>query len=85
MPDLTEVKVQALLIATVLSIVSIIDLVNRWRNGYAYRQLRQIKHPNEMTKKILQECEPLLKPTWWHWGSCCVFVLSLAGLIIDSH
>jgi hypothetical protein len=85
MPDYRKMMYQILLIALVLSSIGIADMAYRWMNGKAYRELKKLKNPNQITINILNECEELLKPLWWHWALLVVFVCSIGGLIIDSY
>mgnify|MGYP003111256352 FL=1 len=85
MPNLGEITYQILLVALAISAIGVADMINRWKNGKAYRELRKLQNLSAMTTKILEECEPLLVPRWWHWTLLVVFVLSLGRLIIDSH
>jgi hypothetical protein len=85
MQDLGKIEIQALLIGVAISSMGVIDIINRWKNGKAYRELRKLKNKNQMTIKILKECEPLLKPQWWHWVLVTTFTLCLGRLIIDSY
>ncbi|HCB45456.1 MAG TPA: hypothetical protein DEP37_03400 [Algoriphagus sp.] len=85
MSNFGEVSYQFSLIILVISLIGIADMINRWKNGKAYRELRKLKNPNRMTVKILNECESLLRPQWWHWILLCMFTLSLWRIIIDSY
>ena len=82
MPNLG--KVEFLLVILALSGIGIADMINRWKNENAYRELRKLKNPSRMTTKLLDECERLLTPLWWHWALLFTFVLSLIGLAIDT-
>jgi hypothetical protein len=84
MPDIGKITA-ILLIGLVLSIMGVTNMINRWRNGKAYRELREIKNPTKLTVSILDQCERLLKPTWWNWASLITMTLCLVGLIIDSY
>ena len=83
MPDIGKVEI-LLAIAAVCSI-GVLDLINRWKNGEAYRKLKKIKNPSRMTLKILNECKQLLDPLWWHWAMLCLFIFSLLGIAIDTN
>ena len=77
-------KVELMLMAIALSGIGIIDMVNRWQNGKAYRELRKLENPSKMTTKLLDECEKFLEPLWWHWVFVVVFIFSILGLAIDT-
>jgi hypothetical protein len=82
MPDFG--KIEFLLTIAALSSIGVIDMINRWKNGHAYRELRKLKDPSRMTVTLLNECSRFLKPLWWHWAMLCILIFSLLGLAIDT-